>query len=384
MKGTDGVLPAAIPARAGQGRVLVAVGLAMALALGLAGCGAAGSPDETPTATGEPASTLPPSPTPDPIATLRPYTDDSPWNQPIGPDPIYDPYSDEMVATLRDTVTDGRIGSDTTQYTYTVYFADSLTPRHNIPCLVYSCSVVIDGETTRVPVLEGFPIPDGARPSSGSDGQLIVIDTETGEEFGLWRAVLTEDGWQAANGYRYSIYYDGTAAKFASRGAGVPYYAGLVRPWEIRAGEITHAIAFGYDYPAEDRCVYPASKTDGVGGSPYAIPEGARLQLNPDLGEDDFDRWGLSRAGRIVARALQVYGMIVIDNSGSPKIYAENLIDNPLTTLSWDDPDLEYTKDVIRNVPYDEFRVLALPAAYWDPDAPVETFGECLREPSDP
>jgi hypothetical protein len=109
----------------------------------------------------------------------------------------------------------------------------------------------------------------------------------------------------------------------------------------------------------------------------FAMPEGARLQLNPALTDADFEAMGLSAAGKIVARALQQYGMFLIDTGGSPKIMAENLSDNTLYPLSWDDPDVQYTDDVIAGIPYSEFHVLALPQGYHTGAAP--TFGNCVK-----
>jgi hypothetical protein len=70
--------------------------------------------------------------------------------------------------------------------------------------------------------------------------------------------------------------------------------------------------------------VYPASKSDGRGTTGVDLPEGTRLQLDPSLTEADFDRMGLTQQARVVARALQEYGMIVVDNSGSSKIMLED------------------------------------------------------------
>ncbi len=309
--------------------------------------------------------------------TRRPYSDDSPWNTPISPKPTYDPHSHEMVQTLSQTADDG---SKMDRSTYPVYFAGNSTPRYNIPCLEMRCTIVDGTQTHGVEVLEGVPVPPGARPSSGKDAQIVIIDTVNGFEYGLLRAEWIPTGWQAGSGYRYDLTGSGTVEALASRGSGIPYYAGLIRPWEIRAGAIEHALAFAYDEPAS-RCVYPASKGDGSNDDPYALPEGARLQLNPALTESSFDAWGLSPAGKIVARALQQYGMFVVDRGGAPRFMAEDLFDNPLTSESWEARDLQYTDDVVADIPYQEFRVLALPRAYWNEDARATTFGECLNYP---
>jgi hypothetical protein len=314
-----------------------------------------------------------------PLATQVPYTANSPWNTPIGANPTYDRNSALMVDYMKNGVTGGKIYSDTTQYNYPVYWADANTPKYNVPCMTYRCTVVTNGVVTKVDTMVNVPIPDGAKQANGTDAQMIIIDTTTGIEYGFYHAARQADGsWTAANGYKYPVTTgEGTQPGFGSRGAGVPYYAGLIRPWEIRAGEIKHALAFVYQFTAAAGCVYPAAQTDGKTTGTYTIPEGARLQLNPALTDADFTRWGLSPAGKTVARALQQYGMYLIDSGGSPKIIAENLVANTLYGLSWSDPDLGYDKNVIANVPYSEFRVLSLPDGYYNGAA--ANYGKCVK-----
>lgn len=311
----------------------------------------------------------------------RPFTDNSPWNTPIGANPAIDRYSSKMLDTLRNTITDGQITSDPNQYSYPVYYVDKRTPRWDIPCVNYKCTIYTPDGVTRTTMLKDVPLPVDALPSTGSDGQIIVIDTDSGTEYDLWQVKRTSSGWTASNASIYNIGWDGAPENYGSRGAGVPYYAGLVRPWEIDQGRIEHALAFAYPTPAEDRCVYPASKTDGRSDLPYAIPEGARIQLDPSLTEADFKRWGLSRTGIIIAKAMQEYGMYLIDISGRPKIIIENLKDNPHSTRQWSDPDLNLTEETIAAIPHTAFRVLELPAAYWDRSVPHAKHGTCISAP---
>ena len=338
----------------------------------------ASAPTQAPAATVAP--TAAPTSTPVDVTRMRPYSETSVWNTPIGPNPVYDRHSDAMVATIG-LKAQGRITADASEYSYTVYFVDSSTPRWDVPCTRYKCTIVTPEETRKTEVLPDVPIPPEARPSSGTDGQMIVIDTSTYTEYNLWGVERTPTGWTARNGSIYNILWDAMPTRYGSRGAGLPYYAGLVRPWEILQGQIDHAIAFAYPYPAEGRCVFPASKTDGNSSLPYAIPEGARLQLDPTLTEADFDRMGLSRTGKIIAQALQQYGMILINYAGRPKINVENLEDNPFATVKWSDPELNLPTDVIANIPYTSFRVLALPEAYWTQASDSPMHGQCYAYP---
>jgi hypothetical protein len=99
--------------------------------------------------------------------------------------------------------------------------------------------------------------------------------------------------------------------------------------------------------------------------------------LNPALTDADFNAMGLSTAGKIVARAMQKYGMILIDTGGSSKIIAENLTANTLYGVSWSDPSLNYTKSVVSNIPANQLRVLALPDGYYNGQA--ANYGSCIK-----
>lgn len=251
----------------------------------------------------------------------RPYTATSPWNTPIPRTARYEARSPAHVRALG-----GPLTSDPTQFTYPVYVIDDRTPRRAVQLDGRYSSVTGGGRRLRglQRATVRIPIPDAARQSAGDDAQIILIDPVRGDEWGLWRAAQGPGGrWTATNGYHYNTRWSGVPPSgFGSRGAGVPYLAGLVRPCEIRRGRIDHALAFAYDYPTA-RHVRPATKSDGGSTHPDDVPEGARFQLDPSITDADLRRRGCGRACRIIARALQRYGMYVIDNSGRPKIMLE-------------------------------------------------------------
>jgi hypothetical protein len=323
-------------------------------------------------------------PTPQPSIDLstaigRPYAADSVWNTPIAADAAVDPRSAELVESIRVGPTDGAITSDPTQYAFPVYEVGPTTPRYDVPCVTFSCTIVTESGAERVRLLEDVPIPDHARPSAGSDGSMIIIDPASGREWDMWQVQREADGsTRISNGSVYNIRWDGAPPEYGSRGAGVPYLAGLVRHWEIEADRLEHAIAFAYPNVRRERCVWPASKTDGTSRMPNALPEGARLQLDPALTDADFERMGLSRAGRIIARALQRYGMVLIDVSGRAKIIAEDLTANPSGGRSWSNPATELTEATIAAIPLESFRVLALPEG-WAEGRSAGQHGRCAR-----
>jgi hypothetical protein len=257
-------------------------------------------------------------------ACVRPYADDSPWNTPIRRDAAYDPEGESYLRRFTEVLT-----SDPSQYTYPVYEVSAETPRRTVELSGWY-SNVIDGGRTLTNQRRGtaeLPIPAGAEAAAGTDAQIILLDPSTGDEWGVWQLERAGDAWRATNAYHYNTRWSGVPPRdangqpFFSRGAGVPYLAGLVRPCEIERGRIDHALAFAYDAPSPEY-VYPATKSDGAGG-PDDLPEGARLQLDPALSDREIRGWGCTAACLVIARALQEYGMYVVDNSGRAKVIVE-------------------------------------------------------------
>jgi hypothetical protein len=255
-------------------------------------------------------------------ACIHPYAPSSPWNTRIGPKPLYDAASSALVSSVTTP-----LSSDPTQYTYPVYVADPTTPTATVNVLGTFSDVVDRGRALNKRTngaTVSVPMPADARPSTGTDGQLIVVDSSTGDEWGFWRIARTDEGWSAVNGYHYNTRWSGVPPSgFGSRGAGVTYLAGLVRPCEIAQQHIDHALAFAYNWPSP-AFVYPATKSDGRGRRGLDLPEGARLQLDPSLSAAQIQSWGCANACLTIAQALQSYGMYVIDNSGHSKLMAED------------------------------------------------------------
>lgn len=273
----------------------------------------------------------------------RPYTA-APWNTSIAAGAPLHAQSAAWIANLA-TQSTGKLRSDPTQYAFPVYFGDASSPRVDLIATGIASVQLADG--TKAPsskLLTGVPMPVGTAASSGSDAQIIVIDRVTGDEYDVWQF----DGAHTCTNvtkYERGVYRSGTTSPvvYASRGAGVPYLAGLIRRWEVDAGKIEHALAFAYPNTSPS-FVYPATKSDGHG---TGMPEGTRLQLNPA-----FDLTTLTDpVARIIAKAMQVYGMFVVDTSGSNKVVPE---DN--RTANWG---TLLTATTVSTIPIAALRVLA-------------------------
>jgi hypothetical protein len=284
----------------------------------------------------------------------RPYSRSSPWNTPIAARPKYDPQSRRRLAAI-----EGELTSDPTQYTYPVYEVTSETPTERVRIDGWYSEVTRGDRTLRIQRggWARMPIPAGAASAAGSDAQIILVDWRSGDEWGAWRLRESSDGsWEAENASHYNVRWDAVPPRdssgrpFLARGAGIPYLAGLVRRCELARRRIRHALAFAYDYPSAEY-VYPAAKSDGKGTGPSALPEGTRLQLNPTLPARRIRAWGCKGPCFVIAKALQRYGMYVVDNGGRPKVMLEYE-----GTARWGDT---VDAETVSPIPLSAFRIVA-------------------------
>ena len=102
----------------------------------------------------------------------------------------------------------------------------------------------------------------------------------------------------------------------------------------------------------------PAVRSDGkFKGAQYPV-EGMRFQLNPRFTRKDFVRWGLTKEGQVLAKALQEYGMYLGDNGGAmalqPQLLGPTEKEN---RKKWDKRIPGFYKTVMK-IPVDHLRVV--------------------------
>lgn len=237
------------------------------------------------------------------------YSDTSFWNTPIPSSPAIDPNSAAIVskAIVPYAATAAFSNSDAWGIAY-VDATGTKAATYTVACTQY-CT----GDTIN------FPIPAGATPTTGSDHHLVVINGT--QELDMWLASYdsTAGSWSA--GVRVINDLTGWGA-FCAQGqhcngaeaSGFALLGGVIRPQEISQGHIDHALAMITPYTRASYIACPATHTDGPMNDPAAVPEGARVQLDPTFNVDaqSWPSWE-----KMIAKALQTYGAYIVDTGGA-------------------------------------------------------------------
>jgi len=303
------------------------------------------------------------------------FSDDSFWNQPIPASPAIDPRNDQWIRMLELEPSGENFSTVFSKWTIPVYEADNNTPYVTVQRHALDEQEIATWVTSRNrthfghgPDFSPVPFPMGARPDLEDDAHFCVVDWNRMLGWDMWGLKQREDGsWESKTGMCFRLdgsdiynaeqlgYIDNESVHFhgPSRAAGVPAAAGLIRYDEVMSGEIRHKLSCATRFAAKQTFVYPASWTDGYveGG----IPEGAVIQLDPEL---DLNHFELTPEERVIAKALQVYGMVVVDIAQGQPLYAEGLWAHP--DKSWEGKLSEWEDRGINSIPYKHYRVLEI------------------------
>jgi hypothetical protein len=303
------------------------------------------------------------------------FADTSFWNRPLPADPEIDPKSGHYISLLQNDPSGKNFGINLTRYAIPVFEVDASTPRFAVRRHSLSEREKRGWKTDREQFGHGrefdagpVPIPEAAVPDTGTDAHLALVDWGSMTAWDMWLARRLPDGsWESNTGMKYPLdgpgvfdpsefdVRDGESIHFhgPGRAAGVPIIAGLILHDEVLAGEIRHKIACATRFNAYKEFCFPATWTDGH--YPGGIPEGAVIQLDPGLDLSQFD---LLPGERAVARALQKYGMVNVDNAGGSPLYGENLNHDP-AGRSWKGVLREWDGGIV-TIPLRHYRVLKL------------------------
>lgn len=274
------------------------------------------------------------------VPERRFFAADSPWNTRIDGSGV-DDRSSQMISQARERIgVVQRNGSDKldTQrrivnegvYINTERWTTAVVAGGQPTKLV--CRQLVCGDGAETTVLN---IPSDVDPDPRYDGWFTIFDISKPIAYDLWRARREDDGTISYNFMRqWDLDGPGFQApqKVSARGSGLPLFAGLIRPKELQAGLINHALAISVPGPAQGVFVQPASSTDG-NGRLTSLPEGARIRLKADVevsrptdpttGKPIRMTPQQQRMSDAIVAALRTYGAIVVDRAAVPTLYAQ-------------------------------------------------------------
>jgi hypothetical protein len=273
----------------------------------------------------------------------------SPFNLPVPGNAVVDPRSNEMVAYL---ARKKQANAALYEFAIPIWDADATTSRFPVRCSMSpawgACPFAL------------VPIPSAAHPHSGSDGAMVVVDRSAQKSYEFWQIRREGDAWLTSWGTIQDLSGSGWSKNGSSTASGASRLAGVVRVREIATEMIPHALVMSIDNSCKGTFRAPAVKTDGDSTRPDCTPQGARLQLDPTI--DVASLPGATPAERAVGKALQTYGIYVIDKGGAPMGISFELAPDATSAKDlgavYKAAGLEWDYFGMPHIPWDRLRVL--------------------------
>ena len=286
-----------------------------------------------------PASQHPPPPPPPPGGGQL-FSADNAWNRPVDTAPL-SASSGAMLAALQ--VAGGWGGPQTSgqgkvQVDFSIARLEASATTPAAPFAPKASGYY----TPDCDPLTSFPLPDGGALEGESgyscvghgDCHLLVVDRAHQKLYEAWDTDVVGGTvtatcavvWELATAYPATLRGDFCTSADA---AGLPISALLFDADEVAAGVIEHAIRFILPNArmAAGVFVRPATHIGAPSGAADLPPYGTRLRLRADYPLASLP----SEAARVVARALQRYGMILSDGGN----IALTAADDRFTTHTW-------------------------------------------------
>lgn len=253
----------------------------------------------------------------------RAFTDNSFWNTPVPGKAPTNPRAAQILAYLRSGPDNGGgflrlAGAGHSPWGQPVYWADAGDPTYRV-------------RGTDLPELRRMRIPVGALPAATSDAAMTVFDRGRGivvaftgagydRDTRVWHCTGATVTHLSSNGLDWRT---GRSDDRRNRGThrGNNGAVMMVRLDEVRAGRIGHLLKVSAGPPSHVGFLFPMVGSDGDVRLDAAPKQGLRLRIRPSV---DLDKFGLEPAARVIARALQRYGMYIGDSGGTTSLKLEN------------------------------------------------------------
>jgi hypothetical protein len=225
-----------------------------------------------------------------------------------------------------------------------------------------------------------FPVPqggalegeDGYTCTRGGDCHLLVVHESEKKLYEMWRANMGGGSfnggcaavWDLTKEYPANLRGEGCTSADAG---GFPISAMLFSSDEVAAGSIDHAIRFTLpnDRIRSNVYVYPGThSTFSTSGGADAPPYGVRLRLRKDFPLETLPTEG----ARVIARALQTYGMLLADGGR----IALTAATDRFSETTWEEAGVDS---------FSLASILVTDMEVADMGAPIEWNRDCVRNP---
>lgn len=258
------------------------------------------------------------------------FSSSSPWNRPLPSNAALDESSAELIGALEQEVErEEQLNDGPWINTW-----HASVPIYTVPAGQPAVRVRLARPGARALRLawRRVPLPAGARPAEGSDGDLVVWQPSSDRMWEFWRLVHDSEGWHASWGgaIRHTSSNPGVYGPEAWPGAethwgvsatSLAIAGGLITLEDLERGQINHALAIAIPDVRIGVYASPAHRTDGRSSEPTAIPEGAHLRLDPNL---NLSTLHLQPLTLLMAEAAQRYGIIIRDYAPNISFYAQD------------------------------------------------------------
>ncbi len=258
------------------------------------------------------------------------------WNQALAANTPIDPDSARMIAGITAAVHSEEVRGDGPWIDVTTDGVPVVQVSDSQPTVPVKLDHPPDPALTSA--WRAVPLPSSAQPSGG-DHDLAVWQPGTNRMWEFFQLHHANDGWEAEWGgamqnvsSNSGVYgpsaWPGAQSYWGVTAGSLPLVGGAMTVRQLEAGDIDHALALAIPDTRADAYAAPAERSDGVDRSLDAIPEGARLRLNPNL---NLAALHLPPLVRLMAEAAQRYGIVVRDTAGVVSFIAEDPVDKNFT-----------------------------------------------------
>lgn len=294
------------------------------------------------------------------------------WNTKLQPDAPIHPNSAKFVADLiRQTKPDASKGIQwppafACERCPSIYIVtDPNIPK--VPVKIVSNGVTLAKTAIYKIFMEGIRIPVSALPSNVVDSAMGIWDKVDDIYSDFWQMRKVNGEWQASWGGQIKDVSNsdgimptlidgyGNPEKTGCTATGLPHAGHLIKLAELKAGVIPHVI--GITTPnIPNRWVWPAQRCDSGGPFyPDSPPEGTRYRLPADF----IIPASAAPLTRMVMQAIKDYGIVQYDRGENVVIPIENTTQYGETIAQFMNGMTIYDANLLAQIPFDKFKVLA-------------------------